>query len=456
MINKSFVRFGTEGATFLTPATIGLLIICILLILFLSRKHVLAPLLLGSLFIPVTQNAVIFGVHLFPYRILLIVAWLRLLSGGHPLRQLRLTQIDKVFVMWSMSAAIVFSLQWLRLDALVNKTGFLIDALGTYFLIRCTHPTEEDIRRTLALFAVAYMVIGAGMLAEHHTRVNSFSALGAFSQFSEVGDHRIRSEGPFLHPLIAGTCGAVFTPAFLGLWWQRRRRWWVVGGIVGGAAMTFTSASSTSFLAYAAGIAALLLWPLRRNLHYLRRATVIILITLQLVMKAPVWALIARIDLTGGSSAYHRFELINQAILHFSEWWLLGEKTTYQWGYNLWDTANTYVETAVTGGLLTFILLIALLTYAFRAIGRSCRRAENKKTEQLLWSLGAALSANAIGFIGITFYDQSTIVWYTLLGLIGAASTLPASSKAKIESDYVMLERSSDWLSGVSQTGINA
>src|SRR5690348_8323968 len=132
MINKSFVRFGTQGATFLTPATIGLLIICILLILLLSRKHILAPLLLGSLFIPITQNVVIFGVHFFPYRILLIVAWLRLLSGGHPLRQLRLTQIDKVFVMWSMSAAIVFSLQWLKLDALVNKTGFLIDAIGTY------------------------------------------------------------------------------------------------------------------------------------------------------------------------------------------------------------------------------------------------------------------------------------------------------------------------------------
>ena len=55
----------------------------------------------------------------------------------------------------------------------------------------------------------------------------------------------------------------------------------------------------------------------------LRRTAVLVLVTLHLVMKAPVWALLARIDLTGSSSGYHRYVLIDQCISRFSEWRLI-------------------------------------------------------------------------------------------------------------------------------------
>jgi hypothetical protein len=56
-----------------------------------------------------------------------------------------------------------------------------------------------------------------------------------------------------------------------------------------------------------------------------------ILIVLNLVMSDPVYFLIARIDITGGSTGYYRAALIQAAIRHFNEWWLIGTDYTKDW-----------------------------------------------------------------------------------------------------------------------------
>jgi hypothetical protein len=233
----------------------------------------------------------------------------------------------------------------------------------------------------------------------------------------------VRAQGPFAHPIIAGTLAAGLLPLFLGSFWGGESKTSGMIGAIGTTIMSVTAASSTAMAAWVAGIGALLMWPLRGYLKWFRIGTVILLVSLHLVMHAPVWALIARIDLVGGSSSYHRFELINQAILHFFDWYLIGEKTTYQWGFNLWDTANTYVEVAVTGGISTLILLMAIVVTCFKRIGVATRRLSARPAyRRMVWSMGAALFANLIGFIGITYYDQSSIAWYTLLALICSAT----------------------------------
>jgi hypothetical protein len=424
MLNKDFVRFGGgAGDTQFTPVALALLVLAGLLILILPRKYALAPFLLGSLFIPISQTLVVAGVHLTAYRLLVTVAWLRLLVTGPSVRTLRLNVIDKVFMLWGASAALTFCLLWLDLGAVVNRVALVYDAFGIYFLIRLSHRTILDLERTTKILAVGCAVIAVGMLAEHFSGVNPFSILGASSGLDVLGD-RIRSRGPFAHPIIAGSCAAGLFPLFAGLWWQGRARYFAALGAISVAVMTVTSTSSTAAVSFGAGLAALLLWPLRKHLKLFRQAAVIILIILHFSMKAPVWALIARVDLMGGSSSYHRFELVNQTILHFWDWCLLGQKTTYQWGFNLWDTANTYVETAVTGGLSTLVLFFAIIAFCFQRLGIARKATPNSAHAKSLWALGAALFANAIGFIGITYYDQAAVCWYSLIALISGAVTL--------------------------------
>jgi hypothetical protein len=431
MLNKNFIRFGGGGDTFVTPATLVVLILASLLILALPRKYQLGPFFLGSFFIPISQTINLASIHFMAYRILLTVLWLGILWKGPSLRGLRLNAIDSLFVLWGISAAVTFSLLWLDVGALVNRIAFIYDAFGIYFAMRLFHRSEEDVRRTVTIFSVGCVIISIGMLVEHFTRFNLFSIVGAANDLDSMSDGRVRSKGPFAHPIIAGTCAAALMPLFLGLWWQGKARLAAVAGAVAATVMTVTSTSSTAALAYAAGIGALFMWPLRKYLRVFRWSVAIILITLHLSMKAPVWALIGHIDLMGGSSSYHRYELINQTILHFWDWYLVGEKTTYQWGFNLWDTANTYVETAVTGGLSTLVLFVSIIVCCFRKLGRARKKARNRERAKLNWSLGAALFSSAVGFIGITYYDQASVIWYSLVALICTAATLAAGAATK-------------------------
>jgi hypothetical protein len=176
------------------------------------------------------------------------------------------------------------------------------------------------------------------------------------------------------------------------------------------------------------------MWPLRNMLRPIRWGIVLTLVSLHLVMKAPVWELIDRIDVVGGSSGYHRYQLVDQCIRHFSDWWLFGVKDTGAWGWDMWDTANQYVSIADSTGLLPFILFVATLAFGFKAVGVA-RKASvgNKNRELYFWSLGTAMFANAVGFFGISYWDQTEVVWYAFLAILSAtALAVPAVSTATV------------------------
>jgi len=189
--------------------------------------------------------------------------------------------------------------------------------------------------------------------------------------------------------------------------------------------ITVACNSSTPALGYAAGLVALCLWPARRWMRAVRWGIAITLVSLHLVMKAPVWHLISRIDITGSSSSWHRYMLVDQCIRHFGDWWLLGVKDTSAWGYDMWDTANQYVSTCDNSGLLPFLLLVAILIYGFKYLGKARRAAgRDRKKALFVWALGSALFANMISFFGISYFDQTMVAWYALLAMISAATVV--------------------------------
>jgi hypothetical protein len=155
-------------------------------------------------------------------------------------------------------------------------------------------------------------------------------------------------------------------------------------------------------------------------MRIIRWGMVITLVSLHMVMKAPVWHLITRIDISG--SSYHRYALIDQTIRHFGDWWLIGTNSNRAWGWDMWDTANQYVATAVSSGLLGFILFMAILVYGFKYLGKARRTATNKRQALFFWALGSALLAHVVSFFGISYWDQSVVGWYALLAFIGAVA----------------------------------
>jgi hypothetical protein len=272
------------------------------------------------------------------------------------------------------------------------------------------------------------------MINEQLTGRNLYSFLGGVPEMSMVRDGRIRSMGPFRHPVLAGTVAAVTLPTVIGLRHHLRTVSLVGTGVT--LTMIFTSASSGPVMSMAAAISALCLWPWRRRTKLLRLGAILGYIFLDLVMQDPAYYLIARIDITGSSTGYHRARLIHSSFAHLDEWWLGGTDYTRHWmpsGVS-WspdhsDITNQYIKMGVIGGLPLMFLYIGLLAMTFRYVGSGMRRLppSNQKDRFLMWTLGAAMFTHAVTFISVHYFDQSSLFIYLTMATIAslAHNTLP-------------------------------
>jgi len=163
-------------------------------------------------------------------------------------------------------------------------------------------------------------------------------------------------------------------------------------------------------------------------------------IALDLIMKAPAYYIIARIDLTGSSTSWHRAALIDSAIQHLSEWWFAGTDYTRDWmpyGVN-WsadqsDITNHYLRMGVDGGLPLMLLFIAVLAMGFSFVGRTLRMTPELPplSQFMIWALGASLFTHSVTFISVSYFDQSVVFIYLTLAVIGSvrSGTVRVTSK---------------------------
>jgi hypothetical protein len=219
--------------------------------------------------------------------------------------------------------------------------------------------------------------------------------------------------------------GATLFPILFVFWWKEaRKKTLAMASFILTFLIILTSSSSGPMLSYFIGIAGLLAWPFRKFMRGLTWAFWGVVVGLHLVMKAPVWALIGRADVVGGSSGYHRYMLVDNAIKRIDEWWLIGTQTTDHWGYDMGDMINQYVSEGTQGGILSLILFVAIIYLCFRKIGIMVKIRGQMGKQLVIWSLGAAMGAHVFGFFGISYWDQQMIIWYMLLAMISRAADL--------------------------------
>ena len=443
-MGPNHLKFGGGVAeSVLNPAVLLVVLIAGVLVCVLPRNKTMIPFLVAGVLIPMDQILLIGPAHFPMLRVLILFGLFRMvkdkMKSKLPLCAGGFNKIDIAVTLLTMFIALNGILLFREMGAVVYQLGNLFTVFGVYFFLRFAIRDENDVVRTIQTFAYICVVVAAVMTYERATGHNPYAVLGgaAASQYATlaVRDDKIRAQGPFAHSILAGTFGAVLVPLFIALWWKGKKNRKIIAlGVLSAAVMTVACNSSTPVLAYGAGLLALCLWPLRKWMRVLRWSIVITLVTLHLSMKAPVWNLINRIDISGGSSGWHRYMLIDQCIRHFSDWWLVGVKDTSVWGWDMWDTANQYVGTCDNSGLIPFILLIATIVYGFKFVGRARRvatAAKDKKRALFVWAVGAALFSNVIAFVGISYFDQTMVVWYGLLAMISAVALVRPKRELK-------------------------
>jgi hypothetical protein len=427
---------GGAAASAVNPVVFAVILLAGLFILILPRKKIVIPLLLAGMLIPMNQVLVLGGLHFPTIRVLLLFGFVRMawakFSGTDKVFGGGMNKIDWALIVLTVFTAIDGVLLWQSSAELVFQLGNMFSAFGLYFLVRYGIQDEEDVRRALKVMVWVVAIVAPTMIYEHYTGSNPYFGLlgglhAARLSHTMARDGFFRAQGPFEHPIIAGTFGGFMVPLFVA-WWKRHKdaRKYAVTGTLCATIISLTVGSSTALFALLAGIGALCLWPIRKMMRLVRWGIVAALVGLQMVMTAPVYHIITRISLSNGSDSYHRYALINESVTHFWDWVLVGTKYYGTWGWDMWDLANQYVGTADTAGLIPLIAFVAIIVYAFKYVGRTRKFYEgDKEKEFFVWAIGCSVFANAVGFFGISYWDQVIVAWYMILAIV-AVVTLPA------------------------------
>jgi hypothetical protein len=412
----------------LHPVMAAATVVAAILMLVLPRRKMLIPFFLVGFLGSWGQYIYIFGVHLFILRILIVAGLARVLasrdSDGGPRFAGGWNSVDTVYTLWvAFHALSAVVLNDGSSAAIVYQSGFIWDALGGYFLIRALIRSQDDVVRTIKVFAVLVMILSFSMLNEKLRGQNIFGYLGAMPVVPQSREGNIRAQGSFAHPILAGVAGATLVPLFWLLWKSGKAKKAAVFGTLGSMLMILTSASSTPVLAFGSAVLGVCMWPFRKSMRIIRWGIVFALVSLHMVMKAPVWFLIARVDLIAGNSGYHRAGLIDQCIRHFGDWWLYGSKDMANWGWDMWDLSNQFVVEADCGGILTFICFVLVISRSFGRIGRARKLVEGDTDQEwFFWLLGVTLFAHVVSYFGITYQDQMKFSWCAFLAIIIAAT----------------------------------
>jgi hypothetical protein len=373
------------------------------------------------------QRIVLLGADFDFMRIMTLLGWLRLILRSE-YGKFQSAPLDRWVLVFMACNCVMNVVQEMSVQALINRTGWFVEAAGLYFLLRHFLQSREDLFRMVKTFTVVGIPVAIAFLIERATGRNAFAIFGGVPAITVVRDGRLRCTGAFAHPIVAGCFWAALLPIFVAHWWAGHKGKTVA--VVGTACtliVIFCCSSSTPVMAVIFALLGVGFVLVRRYLGWVRLGTVLMLIGLHLSMSKPVWHLVARIDVVSGSTGYHRYLLMDAAITHFSEWFLVGIPFTSHWGDGMEDITNQYIAEGVKGGFLSLILFIMVIAKAFGSIGRAWRLAEwHKPSFVLMWAIGVSMFVHCTSFLALTYFGQANTVWYITLALAAAAPKLVA------------------------------
>lgn len=414
------VERGTAWSNKTTLHPIGLAAIIVLgcAMLLIRRQYAIVPMICMACLVATAQRIVVFGLDFDVLRILVLIGWARVLIRGE-LAGIRWRPADTVFLLWVIVGLIAMCLLHHSSSAVINRLGWAYTAAGMYFLFRVLLRSWDDIRQVIVAFMWISIPVSIAFMIEQATHRNMFAIFGGVPEFTQVRDGRLRCQGAFSHPILAGCFWAGVVPMMIGIWrLPNTNRLLAAVGIICSCMCVGMCASSTPLLSLAFGFCGMALFPLRAWAGIARWVGLAVLVCLHMVMNAPVWHLISRVDIVGGSTGWHRYYLIDQAIGRVGEWWMLGTKSTAHWGLGLWDVTNEFILQAVQGGIGTLLLFVLMIAASFRSIGRMMRNTSDRRILFALWGLGVAIFVHCLSFFGVSYFGQITMLWYLSLAVI--------------------------------------
>ncbi len=410
----------------LTLPGIVLLVVALPTILVVPRRWAPVPILVMACYTTLAQGVMLGPFNFFSIRLVILAGFVRLIVLGE-YRGLPASPLDRLMLVWSCLALAASIFRPDPVATLTFNGGLVFNALGTYILLRAFCRSPADLIFLCRVVAWLLLPVALMMVYEKLTASNLFSYLGGVPAVPDIRGGRVRAQGPFAHAILAGTVGGAMLPLCVGLWNLRRGA--ALVGAFAAVTMVIASASSGPLMSAMVAVVGLLCWNIRAAMSTIRWAALAAYGLLMVIMTTPPYYLMARIDLTGGSTGWHRARLIEASMEHLGEWWLAGTDFTRHWiasgvGWspNHTDITNHYLLLGVLGGLPLLILFVILLAKCFSLVGQSVHLMERKRPDYafLYWALGVSLFSHVTSSLAIAYYDQSFVFLYVTIAAIAS------------------------------------
>jgi hypothetical protein len=411
-------------------------------ILVVPKKYLCGIFILAACFVPTDQRVILLGLDFTVLRILIAAGVLRILVMGEQ-KHILWCGFDKMVLAWLVCGAVIYSIQWMSMKAVVNRCGVMFDILGAYWLFRQTIRSWADLKQVAMVYAACAMALVPLVAWEWATGHNPFSVLGKVTTL--VRSERYRCSASFPHAIMLGVFWAILIPLFIGFAKMGRERLFLWAGAAAAGFIVVSSASSTPLLTMVIVVSIVFMYRWRRYTSSAVWAVLALLVVLHFIMEAPVWHLLARINVVSGSTGWYRYYLIDEAVKHFSDWAILGFRNTELWGWGLGDITNQYILEGVRGGLLTLMVFVTMLFMAASRVLRTCLRESLPQKRFLLWALFAMLMGHYVAFTGVSYFGQISLQWCMLLAMVGLLDELEmVRSRAHLEMESAVIEKQLD------------
>ncbi|MEI8037509.1 MAG: hypothetical protein WCJ14_03885 [Verrucomicrobiota bacterium] len=415
----------------MNPLALFFFLACAAALISVPRKWAPVPLLIGCTYMTLGQ-----GIHLGPislpvYRMLLLVGAIRVYAKSEALPG-GFNRIDKLMLAWGGWVIFASFFHDPVRAGPIYACGQVFNQTLIYFLIRVWCTELEEVGDVIRIVALLLVPIAIEMLVEKATSRNSFAIFGGVPDWVVIREGRLRAQGPFRHPILAGTVGATCIPLFIGI--LKHHRLSALTGIGAGVVMVFASASSGPVMSLIAGAGALVMWHFKNRVKALRLGAMLLYVGLMFTMDKPPYYLISRIDISGGSTGWHRAFLIEQTFSYLSEWWLFGTDETRHWmpmqgianDPHHTDVTNYYIGFGVTGGLAAMALVIWMMGVAFRWVGEihDARIMVRPNQSFMIWCFGACLFSHAVTSFSVAYFDQSMLYFWLSVAVISSVYSI--------------------------------
>src|SRR5262249_4795506 len=367
--------------------------------------------------------------NMYPVRFLEAFAFARVLLRRELIWS-HLNRLDwTLLLLYNYSALVAIA----RSHAGAFQVAAATDPTLCYLAIRGLIGSLEDVRHLL-LGVVALLVPFTGLvLVERLTGSSAFTLVGAAPELL-FRNGIARCQGSFRHAILLGSVAASFLALYVALWFGGVRR--VVSALGASLCLLLIVLSNsggpvTSTAAVFIGWAA---WPVRTRLRTVRWTALALLLLVVVAMKAPIWYLPYKISSIVGGGGYHRGLLMERAWQDLGRWWLVGidSKDTSGWlPYVLEavggvDLTNQFLVFALNGGLAALALCIGVLVAAFKGLGGALKLvrdapAQDRAQAFLIWGLGVTIFVHAVSWLGVSYFDQSWVIWLTHAAAVSVA-----------------------------------